>query len=75
MEADKDGDGKLSFEEFALMVSNTVRFEDLLCLPRVVGESGRATRRGHAAEPQSFGRVGSSLSLCLGRYQACQGFG
>jgi serine/threonine-protein phosphatase 2B regulatory subunit len=25
MEADKDGDGKLSFEEFALMVSNTVR--------------------------------------------------
>ena len=24
MEADKDGDGKLSFEEFALMVSNTV---------------------------------------------------
>ena len=26
MEADKDGDGKLSFEEFVLMVSNTVRF-------------------------------------------------
>ena len=25
MEADKDGDGKLNFEEFALMVSNTVR--------------------------------------------------
>jgi hypothetical protein len=25
MEADQDGDGKLSFEEFALMVSNTVR--------------------------------------------------
>jgi hypothetical protein len=25
MEADRDGDGKLSFEEFALMVSNTVR--------------------------------------------------
>jgi hypothetical protein len=24
MEADKDGDGKLSFDEFALMVSNTV---------------------------------------------------
>ena len=24
MEADKDGDGKLSFEEFANMVSNTV---------------------------------------------------
>jgi serine/threonine-protein phosphatase 2B regulatory subunit len=24
MEADRDGDGKLSFEEFALMVSNTV---------------------------------------------------
>jgi serine/threonine-protein phosphatase 2B regulatory subunit len=26
MEADKDGDGKLSFEEFAQMVSNTVSF-------------------------------------------------
>ena len=25
MEADRDGDGKLSFEEFAMMVSNTVR--------------------------------------------------
>ena len=25
MEADKDGDGKLSFEEFAQMVANTVR--------------------------------------------------
>ena len=25
MEADKDGDGKLSFEEFVQMVSNTVR--------------------------------------------------
>ena len=30
MEADKDGDGKLSFEEFALMVSNTVRVGCLL---------------------------------------------
>lgn len=25
MEADKDGDGKLSFDEFVMMVSNTVR--------------------------------------------------
>lgn len=25
MEADKDGDGKLDFQEFAMMVSNTVR--------------------------------------------------
>jgi len=25
MEADKDGDGKLSFEEFTQMVANTVR--------------------------------------------------
>lgn len=29
MEADKDGDGKLSFEEFVQMVSNTVR----ACVP------------------------------------------
>jgi hypothetical protein len=29
MEADQDGDGKLSFEEFALMVSNTVRHTEL----------------------------------------------
>ena len=27
MEADKDGDGKLSFEEFVQMVSNTVRVQ------------------------------------------------
>lgn len=26
MEADKDGDGKLSFDEFVQMVSNTVRY-------------------------------------------------
>ena len=26
MEADKDGDGKLSFEEFTNVVSNTVRY-------------------------------------------------
>lgn len=25
MEADQDGDGKLSFDEFTVMVSNTVR--------------------------------------------------
>lgn len=29
MEADKDGDGKLSFEEFAQTVANTVRFSTL----------------------------------------------
>ena len=29
-EADKDGDGKLSFEEFVQMVSNTVRSPTLL---------------------------------------------
>jgi hypothetical protein len=29
MEADQDGDGKLSFEEFAQMVSNTVRVASL----------------------------------------------
>ena len=32
MEADKDGDGKLSFDEFVQMVSNTVRS----CVGRVV---------------------------------------
>lgn len=35
MEADKDGDGRLSFEEFAQMVSNTVRVL-LLYMPRRV---------------------------------------
>ena len=29
MEADKDGDGKLSFEEFTNMVANTVRWAKL----------------------------------------------
>lgn len=31
MEADKDGDGKLSFEEFVQMVSNTVRLSIFGC--------------------------------------------
>ena len=31
MEADKDGDGKLSFDEFVMMVSNTVRERSLKC--------------------------------------------
>lgn len=35
MEADQDGDGKLSFEEFALMVSNTVRLVAGVILNRV----------------------------------------
>lgn len=30
MEADQDGDGKLNFEEFAQMVSNTVRRQDAM---------------------------------------------
>jgi len=33
MEADKDGDGKLSFEEFAQMVANTVRSCRKLFIP------------------------------------------
>jgi Ca2+-binding EF-hand superfamily protein len=32
MEADQDGDGKLSFEEFAQTVSNTVRFSHVFCV-------------------------------------------
>jgi len=32
MEADKDGDGKLSFDEFAQMVANTVRSYSY-CIP------------------------------------------
>ena len=45
MEADKDGDGKLSFEEFALMVSNTVRIGAFnvvlrLCTPNVPARFG-----------------------------------
>lgn len=39
MEADKDGDGKLSFEEFVQMVSNTVR----LCASPVVPLAHRCT--------------------------------
>jgi EF hand len=35
MEADKDGDGKLSFEEFTQMVANTVRGKS--ASPRQVG--------------------------------------
>ena len=44
MEADKDGDGKLSFEEFTMMVANTVRAQssiasalrhDVLSLSRI----------------------------------------
>ena len=31
MEADKDGDGKLSFDEFVMMVSNTVREGSIQC--------------------------------------------
>jgi len=33
MEADKDGDGKLSFEEFTQMVANTVRGESASLRP------------------------------------------
>ena len=35
MEADKDGDGKLSFEEFQTMVAQTVRFSSC-CNPVIV---------------------------------------
>ena len=38
MEADKDGDGKLSFDEFVQMVSNTVR------VPRRYGSDANADR-------------------------------
>ena len=39
LEADQDGDGKLSFEEFAQMVSNTVR-RSSFCLLRLPLKSG-----------------------------------
>lgn len=39
MEADKDGDGKLSFEEFVQMVSNTVRL--FFALPLTVFRKNR----------------------------------
>ena len=39
MEADKDGDGKLSFEEFVQMVSNTVRFIlSFSCSPEIMAD-------------------------------------
>lgn len=41
MEADKDGDGKLSFEEFVQMVSNTVRRSPICVRGRLL------TTRGH----------------------------
>ena len=40
LEADQDGDGKLSFEEFAQMVSNTVS-PSSLCLVRLPLKIGR----------------------------------
>ena len=37
MEADKDGDGKLSFEEFTQMVANTVSGQNRLTLRNLCG--------------------------------------
>ena len=37
MEADKDGDGKLSFEEFTQMVANTVSRQNRLTLRNLCG--------------------------------------
>lgn len=37
MEADKDGDGKLSFEEFTQMVANTVSGQNRLTLCNLCG--------------------------------------
>ena len=36
MEADQDGDGKLSFEEFAQTVANTVRVNFHLYFPSIL---------------------------------------
>jgi hypothetical protein len=38
MEADRNGDGKLDFDEFAMMVSNTVSTSLLFFIPRLVDE-------------------------------------
>ena len=54
MEADQDGDGKLSFEEFAQMVANTVR-SFLLCTAHTLIKSPRLT--GHCQANDSGGLV------------------
>lgn len=43
MEADKDGDGKLSFEEFSQMVSNTVCLPSCSYLPLALSNATRRT--------------------------------
>ena len=43
MEADQDGDGRLSFEEFAHMVSNTVRVSIINCSARFSLTGARRT--------------------------------
>ena len=56
MEADKDGDGKLSFDEFALMVSNTV---SSCCDPFTHSPPGNADvhRSGHRKTNDARGSV------------------
>jgi len=62
MEADKDGDGKLSFEEFAQTVSNTVRKiyikgSNLLIYPRYPGYcQTNDTRRSFLTKLQDYYR-------------------
>lgn len=53
MEADQDGDGKLSFEEFAQTVANTVRF--LRVLPaRFINQSVHSTGYRQTNDPRRF---------------------
>ena len=63
MEADKDGDGKLSFEEFSMMVANTVRAQS--SLPRH-SVTMRYLFLGYRETNDSRGPLLSSqLSLCF----------
>lgn len=67
MEADKDGDGKLSFEEFTNIVSKTVRpfplrsASNIFLIRLLLGHRETNDARGFVLTPVSF----HSGSVCL----------
>ena len=54
MEADKDGDGKLSFEEFAQMVANTVSYLSSHAVP---GKADHTISTGHRETNDARGSI------------------